>query len=527
MRILWSSNIPFAPTGYGMTTASCVHWLRRLGHDVAVLAFWGLKGTKVDWGEVPIYPNNTDDWGVSQAPAYFKDFNADIFLTLVDVWVLGGMPLDIPWVPWLPIDHDPPPKIVTDILQKHPAIIQAITQSRFGVEKLQEIGINAEYIPPAINCNLFQPNQMWRDEARDKYNWTKKFVVGCVATNHNERKNWTASFKAFAEFEHRHKGETVMYCHTKVFDQRGIDLNALRLALGIGGTTFFPSQDSLEIGIEQETMARTYNVMDVHLLPSKGEGFGMPIVESQACGVPNIITKCTSHAELLGGGWYVPVYDKHRVWTSQASWQFECDPDDILEQLEKAFAAWKDGSIQIEKDKARDFALQFDDNVVFPELWVPVLDRIEKKLKAPRTNLEGVQEWKLLFIPKTCQPRKVLDLGCGVTTPYKPYLEGMGKYYPVDKRNENGNGVNQEILVHDAHELPFKDNEFGFVWCCEVLEHCISPEKVVAEAKRVGKHGVMIFSTPQNPFFKHDPDHRIVRGVSYTTLTSGDGCVTW
>ena len=72
------------------------------------------------------------------------------------------------------------------------------------------------------------------------------------------------------------------------------------------------------------------NVMDVFLLPSKGEGFGIPLIEAQACGIPVIITKCTGHEELMGGGWFVE--NLVPEWTAQSSWQYNCDVDEVVEK---------------------------------------------------------------------------------------------------------------------------------------------------------------------------------------------------
>ena len=39
------------------------------------------------------------------------------------------------------------------------------------------------------------------------------------------------------------------------------------------------------------------NIFDVHLLPTQGEGFGIPILETMSCGVPQIVTDYTAHVE--------------------------------------------------------------------------------------------------------------------------------------------------------------------------------------------------------------------------------------
>lgn len=50
---------------------------------------------------------------------------------------------------------------------------------------------------------------------------------------------------------------------------------------------------------------------------------------------------------------------------------------------------------------------------------------------------------------------------------------------------------NQTFLQADGENLPFKDKEFDYVICCQVLEHVENPEKFLAEQFRVAKRGFM------------------------------------
>ena len=46
-------------------------------------------------------------------------------------------------------------------------------------------------------------------------------------------------------------------------------------------------------------MNEVYNIMDVFTLSTSGEGFGVPIIEAMACGVPCVVTDYTTTNELL------------------------------------------------------------------------------------------------------------------------------------------------------------------------------------------------------------------------------------
>ncbi len=50
---------------------------------------------------------------------------------------------------------------------------------------------------------------------------------------------------------------------------------------------------------------------------------------------------------------------------------------------------------------------------------------------------------------------------------------------------------NQTFLQADGENLPFKDHEFDYVICCQVLEHVENPEKFLAEQFRVARRGFL------------------------------------
>lgn len=521
LTVLWSSNTPFAQTGYGCQTAVATTRLSMMGHRVAIFPFWGHKGSIIHWGnrgQIPIFPNNCDDWGVRYAPMWYAEINADVYFTLVDAWVLMGSDPRMRWVPWTPVDHDPVPPAVTHVLQEHPGLIRAVAMSKFGQRQLTENNIESYYIPHTVNCELYKPMPEIREKARDHHGWKDKFVVGTVATNHGERKNWTVMMKAMKVFCANHPGEVVWYMHTELGEPRGINLAYLRHILGLDEIGVVPSDVSLHMGIEDDVLNSLYNCFDVFLLPSKGEGFGIPFIEAQAAGCPVIMTRCTGHEELMGGGWFVN--ELIPEFTAQNSWQFNCHEEEVVERLEEAYKAKKDGSIVGFQRCAREKALEYDEAKVYKELWMPMMEDISDRVKNPR-NLEGVQDWRIAFIPTTCNPRKVIDIGSGKTVPYKRLLEPLGEYVAVDKAGGNG------VVVADAEHLPFEDGEFGFAWMSEVLEHVDNPAAVIAEAKRVAKRGICIFSTPSNPAFMMDPDHRVVSNVPYTEIAYGNGLISW
>ena len=57
------------------------------------------------------------------------------------------------------------------------------------------------------------------------------------------------------------------------------------------------------------------------------------------------------------------------------------------------------------------------------------------------------------------------------------------------------------FLQASAYELPFADDAFDLVVCCEVLEHLDRPAEALRELTRVSRSGVLM-STPREPLWR-------------------------
>ena len=114
----------------------------------------------------------------------------------------------------------------------------------------------------------------------------------------------------------------------------------------------------------------------------------------------------------------------------------------------------------------------------------------------------------------------VLDIGGRERGKFKKPKEKVKKWIfaDIEKRHK------PDIILDVSNMTSIEDESVDVINAIELFEHVESPEKVLAEAKRVGKHGVFLFSTAANSFFKMDPSHKIVK-LPYTTLATGDGCI--
>src|SRR5512133_3596916 len=105
MRILWISNGLHTKTGYGVQSNLFVPRIKAAGHDIAVLAYYGVEGGQLNMNGIPIYPKSAHPYGQDIMGAHAHNFQADIIMSLMDVWVFqpqntGGKA----WVPYYPVD---------------------------------------------------------------------------------------------------------------------------------------------------------------------------------------------------------------------------------------------------------------------------------------------------------------------------------------------------------------------------------------------------------------------------------------
>jgi glycosyltransferase involved in cell wall biosynthesis len=383
MKLLWHSNAPWAPTGYGQQTALFCPILAER-YDLAISAFYGLQGAPIKWDGIPVLPGIGDDFELTlpeHAQRFFGgDSRGGLIVTLMDVWVLNpAKAADFNVACWTPIDHEPAPQKIVDFFLQANAV--PIAMSRFGERLLGRL--DPEYVPHGVDCEIYKPGD--REAARAGAFPPGAFVVGMVAANKGRpsRKAFAQSLEAFARLLAEHEN-VYLYLHSELNPMLGAGENIAGLMRMLDiPVDHVKAADAYAINYRPygpEQMAQIYQAFDVLLNPSLGEGFGIPIVEAQACGIPVIVTDATAMKEVCGAGWRV---SHHPYWTGLNSWQFVPDIDDIHAALEDCYQAT---AIQRAKlsQQARAHALQYDVRRVTTEFMLPAMRRIEQRFEARR-----------------------------------------------------------------------------------------------------------------------------------------------
>jgi len=130
-------------------------------------------------------------------------------------------------------------------------------------------------VPEGIDPNIFKPASV----SLPKRNVYRFLAVGKL----EERKNYAALFRAYCEeFEPDEAVELLVH-----LGQPG-NLYEFLFNLNLG-RRHAPIKFSAPVSTEEE-FANIYHSADAFVLPTRGEGWGLPIMEAMACGLPVITT---------------------------------------------------------------------------------------------------------------------------------------------------------------------------------------------------------------------------------------------
>lgn len=389
MRILFfAKDAPYINSGYGKCCREISQRLNKLGHEVAIFATVGNRSSPFfEWQGLKIYPGVENIFGEDVVLDHYNDWKADIFLTQIDIWPIRIIPElaaqgAINWVPYVPLDSDPIP---AHMIEKLKCATYTICMCEWAKKQLDPFGIDSTWIHHGIDTQIYKilPNKTDLKKAlgfpADCY------LIGMVQANQFLRKALEEQFRGVALFRQLHPQIDVrLYCHTTPLREDSYNLDELAGFIGIKDIIKFPSPYKYAYGFSEEDMAKMYNAFDVLLSATNGEGFGLPVIESQACGVPVITTDIMSFPELTKFGKTIPV----KTWFTMPALMRKAVPDETA----IALALWEIYNAKWNRQEISDTAhylWNWDSKIIQEWMWTlqRIQDKIDKKcLKLPASS---------------------------------------------------------------------------------------------------------------------------------------------
>jgi glycosyltransferase involved in cell wall biosynthesis len=238
----------------------------------------------------------------------------------------------------------------------------------------KDLDIDSVYIPHSVDTSVFKPTEKIRGVATRKYMGVPEdaFLVTMVAANKANgivhRKALAEQLLAFAALRRKHS-DAYLYLHmtpSKTFG--GFELAALLPAVGLSPeSVIIADEEQLRFGYPQKELAAFYTASDVLLAASYGEGFGVPLIESQACGTPVITGNWTAMPDLVADTSYL--VDGQPFWNEvqKAFWNIP-SIESLAQALELAYEQRR-GRDEVSIEFAKDFSAEN----VWSTYWLPFL----------------------------------------------------------------------------------------------------------------------------------------------------------
>lgn len=128
--------------------------------------------------------------------------------------------------------------------------------------------------------------------------------------------------------EGKPRDDVELWTHMLNKPDRGWDLSQLAWIYRVHDVVYNPAGNMDDRGVPVDALNVFYNAIDLFVFPSGGEGFGLPVLEAMACGVPVVYSDYSGHAEFAAGR---PVRVRLFPETSQR-YRALCDMGDLVRQ---------------------------------------------------------------------------------------------------------------------------------------------------------------------------------------------------
>lgn len=300
-KLLYVGDFP-VPTGFGIVSKNLIKHFRK-NYDVHVIGinYFGdydplIEGLKV-------YPASAGDGEIYGFEKFLKlliQIKPEVCFVLNDIWIAMDYAKKIKeyrtlapdaktkFVLYTPIDAE---NIKPDFVENVREFDEIVTYTKFGKVQLELANIerNVHVVPHGVDLTKFKKLNK-REVKRSMKMGEDDFVVLNVSRN-QPRKRLDMFFYIFSEWVKRYDlpKNVRVYYHGALQDF-GIDIIQWCDYLGIKDRLAISRPDlTPSNGLTDEQMNMVYNSADVFFTTTAAEGWGLPVAEAMAVGVPCVL----------------------------------------------------------------------------------------------------------------------------------------------------------------------------------------------------------------------------------------------
>lgn len=248
---------------------------------------------------------------------------------------------------------------------------ELITYTDFGLRQVLKIRPDlkgrVKTILHGVDVSTFHPvtDLKIRNKYRCDYfaGQAHKYIISNINRN-QYRKDIPSTLYAFKEFKEAHCPKAFLYLHMHPRDAMGWDIRQVAEQLGLKENEDYmlPPAEMLDasgaVNASPAFLNILYNISDVYLTTTTGEGFGLTILEAMATGLAVVAPLHTSISEIGDNGARIYGFEDFYYYCSRGNnkivWQ--CDFEEVARQLKNAYDDHLRDGNELKAGKAMDYA---------------------------------------------------------------------------------------------------------------------------------------------------------------------------
>jgi len=285
-RVMWHSWIN-APTGYAVSSQYLVLALEALDVDVRYGFVYGVEEPPNDDERIMEVRRKQKDLGVTQV-VYGQ---GDVFFKNSGKYRVGYSMLEVTGIP-------------ADWVEQANALDEIWVPSHFNLETFRDSGVDRpiNVMPLGVDINYFNPFINSRKQG-SRYVFMSVFEWG-------ERKAPEILLKAYnQEFS---SSDDVLLLLKVINNDPAVNIERQVEAMRLRADRA-PVMVVLNQNVPSYQMGSLYCSSDCFVLPTRGEGWGMPTLEAMACGLPVISTPWSAQTEFFNEEVGYPIEVKRMI----------------------------------------------------------------------------------------------------------------------------------------------------------------------------------------------------------------------
>jgi len=363
--VVWVGDSPTLSTGQARVTREFCKRFKQDGHVPTIVGFHHNECSVID-GDYGIVYSAPKDQSIPEALTWLMQKNPLGVIFSHDCWVFPYIPYlrskfpSVPLVGYFTIDGEPVPISWVSICDSCDVVV---SPSQYGAWGLQQAGVTSpiRVVPYGVDHDVFYRSTLDRPSfsLSDVEIPSDAFVVLFVGMN-TSRKRIDSLIRAFSNLPNPNSYLVLItksegYYPQAITGVKGCyDLPSLISTSGCSHRIVL--MDNTEIG--DSSLAMIYNLTNVLVLTSEGEGFGLPLLEAMACGTVPITTDYTVGSELVGDCGYL-VKPSHYDMGSWNLLRAVVDSDSLSQTLLECSLSTSSSSWRDRQRRCTNSAAQF------------------------------------------------------------------------------------------------------------------------------------------------------------------------